>query len=361
MTAGGQVRVAALSAHGPTAPSFRVRVLIPRAELARRGVEVVPFPLLTEDEDRAFHGGGVIERGRIVIGSRRRLARAVAEAPADTALIHRQADMLPVLGVEASASKGRRLVLDVDDAVWVDSRREAGGHPLAFMKGTRRKLRWLAERADAVIAGNRVLADWLGQYSERVTVIPSLVEHRSSPVREHADTDVLHLGWIGSATTAPYLEALSEPLAAAARALGDRRLRLTVMGGPTQAIRGVDSRAELWTEEGERQLLARMDVGLMPLPDNEWTRGKCSYKALQYMAAGIPVVADNVGVSAEVVGHEQSGLVAKAPGDWTEAVTALARDAGLRARLGARGRRRVKEGFSVERWAPELAGILRGG
>ena len=76
------------------------------------------------------------------------------------------------------------------------------------------------------------------------------------------------------------------------------------------------------SEEREREFLREVDIGLMPLPDNAWTRGKCAYKALQYMAAGIPVVADDVGVSAEVIGHEQGGLIADSHGDWTDTICA---------------------------------------
>jgi glycosyltransferase involved in cell wall biosynthesis len=98
----------------------------------------------------------------------------------------------------------------------------------------------------------------------------------------------------------------------------------------------------------------------MPLEDTPWARGKCSYKALQYMAAGIPVVADDVGISASVIGHEAAGLISQSPAGWTEHLVALARDHVLRSRLGAAGRARIAADFSVERWAPELAGILRG-
>ena len=97
----------------------------------------------------------------------------------------------------------------------------------------------------------------------------------------------------------------------------------------------------------------------MPLPDNAWTRHKCAYKALQYMAAGVPVVADDVGISAQVVGDREAGIIVSEPADWVEAITELDKPA-LRARLGAAGRRRVERDFSTERWAPVIASVIRG-
>jgi glycosyltransferase involved in cell wall biosynthesis len=114
-----------------------------------------------------------------------------------------------------------------------------------------------------------------------------------------------------------------------------------------------------WSPAAEREALAEIDIGLMPLDDTPWSRGKCAYKALQYMAAGIPPVVDDVGISAAAVGG--AGCVATGAGQWREALRALADDAGLRTRLGATGRRRVEEEFSPRRWLPTLAAILREG
>jgi glycosyltransferase involved in cell wall biosynthesis len=290
---------------------------------------------------------------------RRRLRRAAGDDFATT-LIQRQADLLPTVSLERQAWAGRRLVVDVDDAIWHDRAPSAGAHPLALLKASAHKARWLARRADTVIAGNDLLAEWFQPYAERIVVVPSLVEHVDVPARHHADTDTTVLGWIGSRSTSRYLGALATPLARLATSCPGRRLRLMVVGGEAPAIAGIETSTLPWNEENERSALAVMDIGLMPLPDTPWTRGKCAYKALQYMAAGVPVVADDVGVTADVIGHDRGGLVARTPDDWVEALRVLAGSASLRARLGAVGRATVATGYSVERWAPVLAGILRG-
>ena len=353
--------VGAFGALGPAAPSFRVRTKVPSAELERHGISIRHYPLLDSEQDRTFHDGSGRQRLQAALQARRALrTRLAGEEGFDVALVQRQVDLLPSLRLERLVADGRRLVLDVDDAIWLDASPAAGGHRLAALKGTPRKVRWLAERADTVIAGNELLAEWLGRYSSRVVVVPSLVEHRSIPVREHEQSERVLLGWIGSPSTAASLSRLREPLKTLTSAHPELQVELLVVGGPAPDLPGLRIREEPWSEEGELDFLRTVDIGLMPLPDNAWTRGKCAYKALQYMAAGIPVVTDDVGISARAVGHGEGGLIAGELSEWSAHLAELAGDPQLRARLGRGGRARVAEGFSVETWAPTLAQILHG-
>jgi glycosyltransferase involved in cell wall biosynthesis len=356
------VRVLATGAVGPHTPAFRIRTLLPRDELRKFGVELKAATLFSSEESRRFGAGGYVERSRLLLRARRRLARELAalRGEADVVLVQRQVDLLAARGLERTAISGRRLVLDVDDAIWLDTASEAGGHRLAFLKGSRRKVRWLASRADTVIAGNDLLAEWLARYAERVRIVPSLVDPRATQVRRHEERQRIVWGWIGSPPTAVHLKALADVLDKAARELDGRPVTLVVVGGQAPRVRSLHVTELPWSEMAEREALASMDVGLMPLPDSPWTRGKCAYKALQYMCAGIPVVADGVGVSAQVVGHERGGLIAGGPDEWVEALVELSRDVALRARLGATGRDRVQRDYSLEAWAPRLASILRG-
>ena len=356
-----EVTVGALGALGPSAPSFRVRTGIPSAELQRYGVAIRHLPLLSDDEDRRFHDGGPAPRVDIALRARSRLRRTLREnADWQVSLVQRQVDLFPTLGLERLAARGRRLVLDVDDAIWLDRSREARGHALAALKGTPRKLRWLAGHANVVIAGNELLAEWLSRYSRDVVVIPSLVDHREIPTRRHEQRDTVVLGWIGSRSTAASLSQLRVALSRLASQSGEVALELLTVGGRAPEVPGIRVRSEPWSESREAEFLREVDIGLMPLPNDSWTRGKCAYKALQYMAAGIPVVADDVGVSAKVIGHEQAGLIAHDDDEWARSLATLVEDPELRTRLGSKGRQQVEEGYSVERWAPRLAEVLRG-
>jgi glycosyltransferase involved in cell wall biosynthesis len=330
--------------------------------LADGGVAVTPLPLFTtQSEAVAFANAGLGRRARILLGARRRLRRRLAATDSrwEVAFVQRQIDLLPTRSLERRALTGRASVLDVDDALWLDTRPEARGHPLAGVKRTAPKVAWLAGAAELVIAGNELLAEWLSRYAAEVEVVPSLVDTRTIPVRQHEQSDSIVLGWIGSPSTAKYLAAAVEMLRRVPNAAPELRWELVAMGGPLPRIPGITCTELPWSEPGERDLLAKMDIGLMPLPDTAWARGKCAYKALLYMAAGVPVVCDDVGVSARVVGDGVGGLVATAPVDWTEALVTLGRDAGLRARLGSAGRERVEAEFSVSVWTPRLITLIR--
>jgi glycosyltransferase involved in cell wall biosynthesis len=357
-----EVQVVAVSAQGLTTPGFRVRVLLLRPELVRHGVRIEPSALFTDAEAVAFNRGGLRQRTAVLLGARRRLARRLSESKGvhGVGLIQRQADFLPSLRLERGvAAAARRLIWDVDDAIWLDASPAAGGHRLAALKGTSRKVRWLASRADRILAANAYLADFLSRYSSRVTVVPSVVETRAVKPRHHEDRAELVLGWIGSSTTAPYLARISNALSRASRELSGRSLRVLLVGGtmPPGDCYAVESVP--WSIDAELEALRRTDVGLMPMPDNAWTRGKSVYKALQYMSAGIPVVGDDVGVASETIGAGEGGYVVRSEDEWVEALLTLARDTELRSRLGEHGRRRVEHHFSVTRWAPVVARILR--
>jgi glycosyltransferase involved in cell wall biosynthesis len=122
---------------------------------------------------------------------------------------------------------------------------------------------------------------------------------------------------------------------------------------------GVQSEAVPWSEENEVEELRACDIGIMPLDDTTWSKGKCGLKLLQYMATGLPVVTSPHGGAMDIVTHGVHGFVARTDDEWVEYLSKLLRDSTLRARLGRNGRKRVEEDFSLEKWAPRLAGIIR--
>lgn len=337
--------------------AFRVRLELPGRGLAAHGISLKLLPLFPGDVAQRFRGAGALGKTRLLAASRRRLKHDLRDAGegASAVVVQRQVDLAPSLALERVAVEGRRLIYDVDDAVWL-SGRQTGGHPLGVLKGAARKVRWLAEHAEHTIAGNEILAEHLAAYSERVTVVPSLVDPAAYELRRHEQGETLTLGWIGSSTTAPYLRRIAPVLERLAKE-ASRPVRLLVVGGSTAGIAGVQVEERPWSPQAEREALAEMDIGLMPLEDTQWTRGKCAYKALQYMAAGIPPVADDVGVSGATIAG--AGYAVIGAERWMEALCALAEDAGLRTRLGEVGRRRVEDEFSPRRWLPTMAAILR--
>jgi glycosyltransferase involved in cell wall biosynthesis len=350
--------VIATSAQGAYDPSFRIRVALPGRALASHGVALRELPLFSTAQAAGFRYAASVRKVAILASARRRLQRELRDLDGEThtVVIQRQVDLAPLLSLERLAAADRRLIYDVDDAVWL-SGRQTVGHSLSFLKGGQRKVRWLAERADQVIAGNEILAERLGLYNDRVTVVPSLVDTAAYAVRKHEQGAALILGWIGSPTTAVYLQRLG-PVLERFAAESSRPVRLVVVGGPAPRLTRVEVQERIWSVEAERDVLADMDIGLMPLDDTPWSRGKCAYKALQYMACGVPPLVDDVGISASVVGD--AGYIAANSAQWLEGLHTLAGDPSLRTQLGQVGRRRIETDFSFERWIPTLATILRG-
>ena len=353
---GPRVRVAAVAAQAPSSPAFRIRVGLLRPELALHGVEVDTYTLFSDAEGDRFYGGPLPTRMSVAIAARRRLERRLATIATDVsvALVQRQVDVLPGLRLERAAAAGRRLVWDVDDAIWFRHR----VHAVTLAKGISRKAAWLAREADHVIVANAVLAEHLGNVADAITIVPPTVETRDLPVRRHAAGPELVLGWIGSFSTAPYLASVRDVVARIARELAPTPVRLLVVGGTTGPIAGAAVECVPWALASERDALGRIDVGLVPQPDTPWTRGKSAYKAIQYLAAGIPTVADDVGVVAATLGD--GGVVVRDENEWVDALLWLARDPELRQQLGAAGRRHAEREFSVARWAPVVASVLRG-
>ena len=240
--------VLAVSAGRASAPSFRVRLVLAREELSRHGVVLDPVSLLPTLPP----SGKRLARVEELLRARRRLARTLEASRSSVVMINRQADLLPMLGMERKGIQGRRFVYDVDDAIWFDGSK-AGGHPLAFVKGSRRKARWLAARADHVIAGNEILAEWLAHYASEVSVVPSLVDTDAAPQSVRSDREELVVGWIGSRTTAPYLARLGHALEVAAKATA-MPIRFVVIG-VAPPVRGVQVVQEPWSPDAQATAL----------------------------------------------------------------------------------------------------------
>jgi glycosyltransferase involved in cell wall biosynthesis len=181
------------------------------------------------------------------------------------------------------------------------------------------------------------------------------VDATEQPLRDHEERGTVVIGWIGSRTTSPYVEWMGSLVGDLRRRGVDGRL---VLVGADRSLGGQGVEVRDWAPEREKADLASFDIGVMPLPDDEWARGKCGYKLLQYFAAGVPAVASPVGITPELIG-ENRGLVARDRTQWLDALEALARDALARREIGLHARAFVESQYSYERWAPEFASLLR--
>jgi glycosyltransferase involved in cell wall biosynthesis len=246
----------------------------------------------------------------------------------------------------------RRLLFDFDDAVFLrDSYAPRGLHSAV----RRRRFAAVVRSADAVVPGNDFLRAAAGP--ARAFVIPTCVEPSRYPCAEHRRAGKgVQLVWVGSSSTLRGLEAVRPLLERLGQRLPGLRLKLICDRFLSLAHLLVLPCA--WTESCEPGEIAAADIGISWLPDDDWSRGKCGLKVLQYMAAGLPVVANPVGVQAELVRHGETGFLATTPDEWTEAVARLAGDPALRRRLGSAGRQRVASDFSVAAGAARWIALL---
>jgi glycosyltransferase involved in cell wall biosynthesis len=238
-----------------------------------------------------------------------------------------------------------RLLFDVDDAVFLrDSYSTKGLHSTSRFQ----RFAAVARAADAVLAGNAFLAAQASRWSsaERVHLMPTCVDPDLYPLAGHLRYGAgVQLVWVGSSSTLRGLKQI-QPLL---EGLGERwpGLQLKIICDRFLELHSLPVLACPWSRVSEPSDIAAADIGISWLPDDNWSRGKCGLKVLQYMAAGLPVVANPVGVQAELIRHGETGFLVEGPEQWSEAVGWLSRDPVLRRRMGRAGRRRVEEAFSV--------------
>ncbi len=249
----------------------------------------------------------------------------------------------------------RRIVYDIDDMVFLGHSSEANRF-MQILKG-RRKMTHLMRKADHVIVCTPHLEAFVNRYNVQTTDISSTIDtERYLPVNTYADDRPLTLGWSGSHSTAKYLHLLDDALRELA---GEIDFRLKVIGDPTFSVEGVGVDAQAWAEPTEVQDLQEIDIGLYPLPDEEWVLGKSGLKALQYMALGIPTIATDVGAIRRIIDHGTNGLLVSDPNGWTEAILRLAKSQELRRSMGLAGRGTVVDRFSVRANEQRYLGVLR--
>jgi glycosyltransferase involved in cell wall biosynthesis len=349
-----QLRVLALTRYSREGASSRMRTFQYREPLAALGIDFDIQPLFGEDYLQSFYGGG--SRLWFALKSLGRRLRALRKARAyDAVWIEKEAlPWLPAF-VELSLLPRRvPLIADYDDAVFhrYDQNRRALVRRLLG-----RKLDKVMRRADLVVAGNDYLAARARQVgAPRVEVVPTVVDLDRYPLAPRTRSGPLTIGWIGTPSTMEYFDPLKPLLRELSRELP---MRVVAIGARPDQMSGEPFEAVAWSEEGEVDALRALDIGVMPLPDTPWERGKCGYKLIQYMAVGLPVVASPVGVNSRLVREGANGYLAADEEGWKQALRALAADPERRLAFGEAGRGLVEEQYTLQVQAPRLARLIR--
>lgn len=251
---------------------------------------------------------------------------------------------------------GKPYVLDFDDAIF----HNYDLHRSAWVRRVYgRRIDCLMAGACLVVAGNAYLAQRARDAGAPwVVIVPTVIDldrYTAKSTLTHGG-EPLRIVWVGSPSTVRYLALLREPLAALSQQFA---FKFRVIGGGEIDLPDVDVEYMQWTEATEVASIQACDIGVMPLLDSPWERGKCGYKLIQYMACGLPVVASPVGVNGEIVRDGENGFLADSAREWVEALARLLSDAALRQQMGKAGRQRVVEAYSIQQVAPQFLALLQ--
>ena len=335
---------------------YRIEQWAPYLRDAGISVDFLPFADV-ELAELLYEPGRVIAKCmRMAAAFARRVGHLAKIRGYDAVLIYRCACLAGPAVIERLISLLQKPVIyDFDDSIFVLHTAEANGR-FGWLKFPG-KTASICRLSNHVVVGNSFLADYTRKYNRRVTIIPTSVDTaRYQPVKKTGSAGPVVVGWTGSSTSQTYLEMFAPVLR---ELVARRHIELHVISDRRPLLPGVQHIWRRWSADTETQDLSALDIGIMPMPDDAWSRGKCSLKALQYMAMGIPAVCSRVGTNPEVIKQGENGFLAATPEEWLGRLESLVDDPTLRRKLGQEARRTVEERYSMERSAGLFARVVR--
>ena len=341
-----------------TSPSQRYRLEQWEPLLRERGVEITYEPFEDEELHALLYKPGMIGKKLQLVtrGLTRRMALVKKAGDYDLVYILREAALLgPPMFEKLIHQQRVPMVFDFDDAIFVSYRSPSNGY-LSYLKFAS-KTRSICRMASHVMVGNPYLAEYARKVNDHVTVIPTTIdtEKYRVPLRKESSGPPV-IGWTGSYSTVQHLDTLRGALKKLA---ATESFRLRVIGTPSYECAPVEVEAMQWQADTELDDLAAIDIGVMPLPDDKWSKGKCGLKALQFMAMGIPTVCSPVGVNTDIIQDDQNGFLASTEDEWVDKLSRLLRSRELRERLGQAGRATVEQKYSAITQTPRVYEIFK--
>jgi glycosyltransferase involved in cell wall biosynthesis len=336
--------------HSRNDPASRFRVLQYLPHLKAAGWQVTHRP---NRPSRYWRPPAPLSR---IVGHARRLNRHrdIRDAAAyDVIFLNRDLLKGDIAWEKRLFASNRNVVFDFDDAIFLGQKRED-------------HIGWICAEARWVTVGNDYLAAFARRFTDRVTILPTVVETDRYLPRSALDQDTakpvearhVRVGWLGSDLSIRETLFVHWEMIARLQQKLDFDLVICSWPRPQAPSDAVRWRFVPWSPSIEEEIAREIDIGIMPLVDNEYQRGKCGLKLLQYMAAGLPVIASAIGVNGSIVEHGTSGYLADDEATWLDALAALTGSADLRRRFGEAGRRRCEADFALKVWLPTLLGIL---
>jgi glycosyltransferase involved in cell wall biosynthesis len=354
-----RIKVLLFSKYSRLGPSSRLRSLQYLPLLQDYGIDVQVHALFPDAYlEELYRGSSSAALYRAWWHGMQRIMQLLRRSDHDLAWI--EGELFPYLPNWIESALARSVtpyVVDYDDALF--HKYDLSHSPLVrHLLGS--KIDQVMRRATCVVAGNGYLAARALQAGAlRIAVIPTVVDdQRYTTVRHGADKQPV-IGWIGSPATEHYVLDNREVLERICAKHGARLLLVGPHPEVASQFGSIVPEVVPWSEDNEVAMINRMDIGIMPLRDGPWERGKCGYKIIQYMACGLPVVASAVGTNSDIVRHDENGFLAADASEWEGHLSQLVTDWSLRSRLGQAGRSSVENEYSLKAQAPRLAEVLR--
>jgi glycosyltransferase involved in cell wall biosynthesis len=345
------IEVLGLALYGPLAASNRYRLGHYVAGLQTHGINLQISSLLGDEYVRRRFANNSLPVSAMLYSGIERL-QTIRQKRYDISLLH--CELFPFMPgwLECQLLRARPYIYDFDDAFYLKYRLGKLGK-LSPVLGE--KFDTVMRGAAAITAGNNTLKNYAHRYNSTTALLPTVVDtDRYLPKNQKRNTEFT-IGWIGSPSTAPYLEQIKSALSQLAM---EGQVKLVVIGGKAPLINRVNVVEIAWSEATEVELINTFDVGIMPLPDDDWARGKCAFKLIQYMACGIPVIGSRVGANIDVVTPE-CGFLPSSETEWLDALRAIRDDVSMSIRMGQDGRARIEQCYSLKGNLPILANMIK--
>jgi len=304
--------------------------------------------VLDENGDKAFYTPGAYwKKAKVVIkGFLSRMSDIAKADQYDIIFIQRETFVTGSTFFEHRFAKTKaKVVFDFDDAIWLLDISE-GNKNLSWLKDPS-KTKKIISLSDLIIAGNSYLAEYAQQHNDHVKVLPTVIDTDYYKTAHRISNGPITIGWSGSQTTNKHF-LLAEPWLRNLKEKYGQKIRFVAVTERKIDIDGLDIETIAWDKDREVANLDMIDIGMMPLPDDDWARGKCGFKGIQYMSLSKPAVMSPVGVNPEIIEHGVNGFLADSVDDWTEYLSQLIESPELRAKIGAAGRKTIEEKYSVK-------------
>jgi glycosyltransferase involved in cell wall biosynthesis len=346
-------RMLLLSRYGRLGASSRIRTQQYIPHLQSEGFNITVAPLFRDEYLTGLYRLGRVKWSVVMSDYFRRALLLLRVRRFDLLWIEKELfPNLPSWTEQALAASRIPYIVDYDDAVF--HRYDLSTNALKRL--LTRKIDTVMRNAALVVCGNTYLAERArAAQATRVEIIPSVVDLRRYTLSERPKRNVIVIGWIGSPTTAAYLDVITPALRTLSK---EYAVKLRIVGA-TFSAPGLDIECRPWSEQTEVKEIQDFDIGVMPLFDSPWERGKCGYKLIQYMACGVPTVASGIGMNRDIVAHGTNGFLAMSPAEWTTAIRALCASSDLRQDLGRQGRLTVEASYSLQRTSARLTHLFK--